>query len=97
VTKSGSSAAVSWKLTFRGLTGRALAAHIHIGARGKAGPVAIPLCGPCRNGVGGRATARGSALSALESGRAYVNVHTARNPGGEVRGQIAAVPLSISP
>jgi hypothetical protein len=35
-------------------------------------------------------------LAALEAGRAYVNVHTARNPAGEIRGQIGAVPLSIS-
>ena len=34
-------------------------------------------------------------LTALEAGRAYVNVHTAKNPAGEVRGQIRAVPLTI--
>ena len=96
VTKTGSRAIVTWKLTFSRLTGAAAAAHIHVGVRGKAGPVAVALCGPCRRGVTGRATVRGSALKALAAGRAYVNVHTARNPGGEVRGQIAAVPLSIS-
>jgi hypothetical protein len=37
-----------------------------------------------------------SAFAALEGGRAYVNVHTARNPAGEIRGQIAPVPLTIS-
>jgi len=26
--------------------------------------------------------------AALSSGQAYVNVHTAANPGGEVRGQL---------
>lgn len=26
----------------------------------------------------------------IESGNAYVNVHTLENPGGEVRGQIVA-------
>jgi len=34
-------------------------------------------------------------LTALEAGRAYVNVHTAKNPAGEIRGQIRAVPLTI--
>jgi hypothetical protein len=35
-------------------------------------------------------------LAALEAGRAYVNVHTARNQAGEIRGQIAPVPLKIT-
>jgi hypothetical protein len=96
ITKTGPTATATWKLTFSRLTGAAAAAHIHVGARGKAGPVAVALCGPCRNGVTGRAVIRGSTLRALEAGRAYVNVHTAANPGGEVRGQIAAVPLTIS-
>ncbi|MGH3134052.1 MAG: CHRD domain-containing protein [Gaiellaceae bacterium] len=96
VMTSGSSAVVSWRLTFSRLTGRAVAAHIHLGARGKPGRVVVPLCGPCRSGVRGRANVRGAVLRALEQGRTYVNVHTARNPAGEVRGQIAAVPLSLT-
>lgn len=94
--KSGASAVVTWRLTFSGLTGRALAAHIHIGRRGVAGPVAVTLCAPCRSGVSRRATLQGATLAALEAGRAYVNVHTRRNPAGEVRGQIAAVPLTVT-
>jgi CHRD domain-containing protein len=96
VTKSGTSGTVAWRLSFSRLTGRAVAAHIHVGQRGKAGPVAVPLCGPCRSGARGNATVQASVLSALEAGRAYVNVHTPRNPAGEVRGQLAAVPLRIS-
>ena len=96
VTKSGSSAVIAWRLTFSRLTGRAIAAHIHNGRRGVAGPVIVPLCAPCRNGASGKATVSASVLTALESGRAYVNVHTRRNPAGEIRGQIPAVPLTIS-
>jgi hypothetical protein len=33
---------------------------------------------------------------ALENGRAYVNVHTARNPAGEIRGQIPRAAPSLS-
>lgn len=95
--KTGSSAVITWRLTFSRLTGRAVAAHIHTGRRGVAGPVAVSLCGPCRTGASGRATVGGAVLAALESGRAYVNVHTARNPAGEIRGQIPAVPLTITP
>jgi Cu/Zn superoxide dismutase len=96
VTKSGTTGTLAWRLTFRRLTGRALAAHIHTGRRGRAGPVAVALCGPCRSGVRKTATLSAAVLTALEAGRAYVNVHTARNQAGEIRGQIAAVPLRIT-
>ena len=96
VTKTGTTGSVAWRLSFSRLTGRASAAHIHIGAAGRSGPVAVPLCGPCRSGVRKTATLQASVLAALEAGRAYVNIHTARNPAGEIRGQIRAVPLSIS-
>jgi hypothetical protein len=97
VTKSGTTARLSWRLSFARLTGPAAAAHIHIGARGRAGPVALALCGPCRSGVRRvNVTLQPAVVAALEAGRAYVNVHTARNPAGEIRGQIAAVPLTIS-
>lgn len=95
--KSGSSAVVTWRLTFSKLTGRAVAAHIHTGRRGVAGPVVLTLCGPCATGATGRATVNAATLAALESGRSYVNVHTARNPAGEIRGQVPAVAVTITP
>lgn len=95
-TKAGATATVRWRLTFGRMTGRALAAHVHIGARGRAGRVIVPLCGPCRSGTGGTVNVSGAALAALESGRAYVNVHTRRNPAGEIRGQIAALALTLT-
>jgi CHRD domain len=96
VTKSGSSGVIAWRLTFSRLTGKAVAAHIHTGRRGVAGPVIVSLCAPCKSGASGKATVDASVLSALESGRAYVNVHTRKNPAGEIRGQLPAVPLAIS-
>ena len=96
VTKEGTTGSVAWRLTFSRLTGRALAAHIHRGRRGRPGPVMVALCAPCRSGASGSADVSAAVLSALEAGRAYVNVHTRRNPAGEIRGQIAAVPLTIS-
>jgi hypothetical protein len=96
LTKSGTTGRLAWRLTFARLTGRAVAAHIHVGRRGRPGPVALALCGPCRNGARGTATATASLLTALEAGRAYVNVHTRRNPAGEVRAQLPATPLVIS-
>jgi len=96
VTKQGSSAVIAWRLTFSRLTGKAIAAHIHSGRRGVPGPVIVPICAPCKSGVRGRATVSAAVLSALESGRAYVNVHTRKNGAGEIRGQLPAVPLTIS-
>ena len=78
----------TWKLSFHGLTGAAVAAHVHFGKKGVAGGVAIALCGPCKNGQTGKLTISGKAESAMEKGGAYVNVHTAKNAGGEIRGQV---------
>jgi hypothetical protein len=81
-------ATLKWKLTFLRLTGRAVAAHIHMGKPGVAGPVVVPLCGPCRNGLAGTTHISKAVVAALEGHRAYVNVHTAKNGGGEIRGQV---------
>jgi hypothetical protein len=79
---------LTWRLTFSGLTGKALAAHVHLGKPGVAGPVVVPLCGPCVSGAHGRVTVTARVRTALLAGGAYVNVHTARNPAGEIRGQV---------
>ncbi len=83
-----SSATLTWKLSFTGMTGPALQAHIHLGKPGVSGNVIVPLCGPCKNGITGTAKISESVIRALEAGKAYVNVHTKRNPAGEIRGQI---------
>lgn len=58
------------------------------GRPGKAGGVSVPLCGPCKSGVSGTATLTAAQKKAILGGGAYVNVHTAKNPSGEIRGQI---------
>jgi hypothetical protein len=64
-------------------------AHIHRGAKGTNGPVIVPLD---KNGdtytvpAGRKLTAE--QLKDLKAGNLYVNVHTAKNKGGEVRGQL---------
>ncbi len=88
LTRKGTGATVSWRLTFLGLTGKAAAAHIHLAKPGKAGPVAVALCGPCRSGIRGTAKVNARTRAALLGGGAYVNVHTAKNPAGEIRAQI---------
>jgi CHRD domain len=70
---------------------------VHRGKAGRPGGVVISLCGPCRSGVRGTARASASVVTALLSGGAYVNVHTARNPGGEIRGQIKRGAVVLAP
>ena len=97
LTRKGTSGTLSWRLMFRGLTGPAGSAHIHLAKPGVAGPVAVALCGPCRSGVRGTAKLNARTLTALLAGRAYVNVHTAKNPAGEIRGQVRKGGKPVAP
>jgi hypothetical protein len=80
---------LKWKLTFAKLTGPATMAHIHMAAKGKSGNVVLALCAPCTSGMTGTATVTSTLLSDFNKHLLYVNVHTAKNPDGEIRGQLA--------
>lgn len=63
------------------------AAHIHIGIAGETGPVAVPLTvAPAV--LAGTVAVTPEQRAAIEEGRAYVNIHSAAAPDGEIRGQI---------
>jgi len=84
-------AKITWRLSFSHLTGRASGgAHIHRGKPGKAGGVMVALCGACKSGQKGTVTVTTAQWKAIKAGGAYVNVHTAKNAAGEVRGQVKA-------
>ncbi len=89
-------ARLTWKLTFSHLSGKAVAAHIHAGKAGKAGGVLVPLCGPCKNGQTGKAVITHAQEKKIEAGAAYVNIHTAKNAAGEIRGQVKAAEAGSS-
>ena len=91
ITERQGKATIRWTLTYRRLSGAAVAAHIHRGAPGVAGPVVVALCGPCRNGQNGRRVVDEDVVSGFPSGRYYVNVHTGKNSAGEIRGQLKRV------
>jgi CHRD domain len=86
--EAGSKITIRWTLKFHGLSGKATAAHIHLGKKGVSGPVVVPLCGPCKATSSGSAKITSKIENALEQGKAYVNVHTGKNPAGEIRGQV---------
>ncbi len=80
---------LSWTLTYSGLTGPATAAHIHGPAMaGSNAGVLIPFQGPITSPLKDRITLTPAQAAQLASGQWYVNVHTAANPGGEIRGQL---------
>jgi CHRD domain len=80
---------LSWKLTYSGLSGPATAAHFHGPAEaGKNAGVAVAIPNATTSPVEGSATLTDAQAADLEAGKYYVNIHTAANPGGEIRGQV---------
>jgi Cu/Zn superoxide dismutase len=79
-----------YRMSVRALGAKPIAAHIHKGKAGVSGAVIVPLCGPCKSPVAKTVTVTSAVRNAIEHGATYVNVHTNKNKGGEIRGQIKA-------
>src|SRR5476651_1237062 len=79
---------LTYKGTASGLSGPATAAHFHAGEAGKNGAVVIPISGADKGSFEGEATLTDDQAAELMGGKMYVNVHTATNKGGEIRGQV---------
>lgn len=74
----------TWKMSHGGLTGAATMAHIHgPAAKGANAGVVVPLMG-----MEGKGKLTQAQYGDLAAGLYYVNVHTAKYPGGEIRGQL---------
>ena len=96
---------VTVRFVTRNLSGPAVMAHLHNAAEGANGPVVVNLTNDLApNGRRGRAVITSadivgplaetanpllSLLNEMAAGRIYLNVHTAANPPGEVRGQLS--------
>ena len=80
---------LSWTLTYTGLSGPATAAHFHGPAEaGKNAGVAVAIPNAGTSPVSGNATLTDAQAADLVAGKYYINIHTAANPGGEIRGQV---------
>ena len=84
-----SSKKLTWKLTYSGLSGPATAAHFHGPAEaGKNAGVAVAIPNATASPAEGSATLTDAQAADLVAGKYYINIHTAANPGGEIRGQV---------
>ncbi|HEX9045135.1 MAG TPA: CHRD domain-containing protein [Candidatus Limnocylindrales bacterium] len=96
---------IDYAVSYAGLSGPPIASHIHLGAVGVPGPIILPLTIAPGDGSSGsffgRLTAANldmtagitsfaDAVAAIRAGMTYVNIHTAANPHGEIRGQLVA-------
>ncbi|MBB3176741.1 CHRD domain-containing protein [Variovorax sp. Sphag1AA] len=79
---------LKYKITYDGLSGPATAAHFHgPAAAGANAGVVVPFTN-ASSPIEGTATLTPAQAADLMAGRWYANVHTAANPGGEIRGQM---------
>jgi len=70
-------------------------AHIHLGARGVAGGILVPLeGGPEVFTVPDDATLPEANVADFEAGRLYYNIHSEAFPDGEIRGQLDMTPTA---
>jgi hypothetical protein len=81
---------LTWNVTYSGLSGDAGAAHIHgpAAAGANAGVLVNLTPSGAKNPITGKATLTDAQVADLLAGKTYLNIHTAANKGGEVRGQI---------
>lgn len=83
---------LSWSGSYSGLTGPVTAAHIHGPAEpGKNAGVVMWISEkgqPFPSPFSGSAKLTDAQADDLMAGQYYINIHTAANPGGEIRGQL---------
>ena len=78
-----------WNMNYEGLSGAATAAHIHGPAtEAQNAGVVIGFNNPVSSPMAGQVTLTPAQFADLKDGKWYVNVHTAANRGGEIRGQL---------
>ena len=80
---------LTYDVTYSGLSGPATMGHLHGPAdAGANAGVLVPFAAPVTSPLHGTATLTDAQVSELEAGKMYANIHTAANPGGEIRGQM---------
>ena len=79
---------LTWTVSYSGMTGPVTAGHFHGPAMaGTNAGVALGFSGSMDSPIKGSATLTAAQAADLLAGKWYVNLHTAANKGGEIRGQ----------
>ena len=80
---------LTYSATYKDLTGPATMAHFHGPADTKTNAkVVVPVKDMTPNVLKGEATLTPEQAADLEAGKWYFNIHTEKNKGGEIRGQV---------
>ena len=80
---------LTWTVSYSGLSGPVTAGHFHGPAMAGANAgVVVPFTGDMASPIRGKATLTAAQAADMTAGRWYANLHTAKNPGGEIRGQV---------
>src|ERR1019366_8972013 len=105
VVISADGLSINYQVTYSGLSGALVAAHINTGATGSTGGAIFPLVAGSSPLVGtltaadftasGSITTYDQAVAAIRAGSTYVSLDTGANPGGELRAQLTARALAI--
>lgn len=79
---------LTWTVTYANLSGPVMGAHFHGPSEaGKNAGIALPFK-TVESPIQGSATLTDNQAADLLAGKWYANIHTAANPGGELRGQM---------
>ena len=80
---------LEWSITYDRLSGPPTMAHFHGPAGAGANAPPVITIGPSLDSpISGSAVLTDAQIADLKAGSWYINIHTAQNPKGEIRGQV---------
>ena len=90
VTFDTVSRTLAWRLTYSGVTGPLTGVHFHGSTLpGQNAGILLPFRGGLDSPIQGSAVLTEAQAADLVGGKWYLNAHTRKHPGGELRGQVS--------